>query len=66
MFMDCVFECLSSLWCVLYNYEEGNKEFYECELNSERKECKIGNLMDKVGYFYYGIEKDVSKFLFFC
>lgn len=59
--MDCAFECLSSPRCVSYNYEEGNKELHECELNSERKECKTGNLTDKAGYSYYGTEKDVSK-----
>ena len=60
--IDCAFECLRSQRCLSYNYEEGNKELHECELNSERKEeCKSANLTSKAGYSYYGTERNVNS-----
>lgn len=59
--IDCAFECLSSLRCVSYNYEEGNKVLHECELNSERKESKSDNFTGKAGYSYYGTKENVSN-----
>ena len=59
--IDCAFECLSSLRCVSYNYEEGNRELHDCELNSEKKDCKCANLTGKAGYSYYGTRRNVSN-----
>ena len=51
--IDCTFECLSDQRCALYNYEEGDGELHDCELNSESKETKPLNLIVKPGYSYY-------------
>jgi len=60
--IDCAFECLSSLLCISYNYEEGNTKLHECELNSKRKDYKAANLTGKAGYSYYGTGRNVSIF----
>ena len=58
--IDCGFNCLDEQRCVSYNYEEGEKVFHDCELNSESKETRSSDLTERTNYSYYGLRKSVS------
>ena len=58
--IDCGFNCLDEQRCISYNYEEGEKVFRDCELNSESKETRPSDLTERTNYSYYGSSKSVS------